>query len=170
MNTQDLKLYELLAEKTLSFGCKVRITCWKKDKQWFTQTWISDWFYSASPWYAIINGFNTVKIDDVIDDNSFDFDMMNLWENIYKMSSVIGHKPTLTDFHRWLKERNQNERSFWHLKDCIIINFFHWGGGIDMHEISYDCTKTLLQQSEKTKKEIIDLIESHSKKQVTTSF
>ena len=166
MTEQDIKLYELLAYKTLSFGCKVRITCWKKDKQWFTQIWISDWFYSASPGYAIINGFNTVKIDDVIDDNSFDFDMMNLWENVYKMSSVIGHEPTLTDLHRWLKEKNQNERSFCHLNDCIIFNFLYWGG-IDMHEISYDCSLTFMQQSESTKQEIIDLIESHINKQVT---
>jgi len=38
---------------------------------------------------------------------------------------------------------------------------------MDLHEISYDCSLTLMQQSESTKKEIIDLIESHMNKQVT---
>ena len=85
---------------------------------------------------------------------------------LYELLLIIGHEPTLTDLHRWMKKRNENINSFCHLNDHIIINFLYLGG-IDMHEISYDCSKTLLQQSEKTKEAIIDLIESHMNKQVT---
>ena len=144
MNHQDLKLYELLADKTLSFGCSVR-------EPWKT------------PWYE-----EDCRYVQKLDDGGFELASEEgfIYHGDVTYLLIIGHEPTLTDLQRWMKERNENINSFCHLNDCIIINFLYLGG-LDRLEMKYDCSLTLMQQSESTKQEIIDLIESHMNKQVT---
>jgi len=89
MTEQDIKFYELLADKTLSFGCIVHLP-WDVDDFRYI-----DEMYDGRHQLICPNGI-------IFDSGS-------------SRLLVIGHEPTLTDLHRWLKERNQNERSFCHL-------------------------------------------------------
>jgi hypothetical protein len=90
---------------------------------------------------------------------------MNIEE--VKKAKIIGNKPTVTDWHRWMNERELN---FYMGKDEIIIARYFYDcdecsfRSLYDHkfEIPYESSKPLLSQSEETKQAIIDLITSYS--------
>jgi len=121
MENLQLELTKLLGKKELSFWCKIEKWC-----RYATIIHKIEW------WYKIL-------ADDL------------QVHNIQKPDIIIGHPPTLINFHRFLNEK-------W-------IVWGQWEDKIQFYPLSmydewipYDSSKELLDQEESTLKQIISLI------------
>lgn len=89
---------------------------------------------------------------------------------------IIGHEPTLSDFHKWM---NENCKVVWQQESNLsLTGRYGWErDGITYYlqeypsmdnshlvYIPYDSSKSLLNQSEETKAAIIELIKLHGNK------
>ena len=151
LSTLDLKLYELLGDKTLSFGCLTDkwkcIQCTPKSA------------FIPERWSVLRTGY-----DDFLMIATSDL-------------KIIWHEPTIHDLHKWACINFPTQPSWFVLwwkwydssfeQDQIWILF--WLG----HEykewqrimssvrwIDYNPSKSLLSQHEATKKAIVEMIES----------
>jgi hypothetical protein len=133
MTDLQLELIELIGKKDLSFGCLVKK--WK-------------------------------DIAKVIYENHYDIDVLIKvrYEYSYQSSynidgiEIIWHPATLSDLHRWMNENRWKDVTFY--QTYTYIDFTHKTG--KEIEISYDSSKDLLDQSEETLTQIIDLIKKYS--------
>jgi len=70
---------------------------------------------------------------------------------------IIGHPATLSDLHRWMNE-NKIIRNWYQDRLCLMATGFEDNC---IANILYDSSKDLLDQSEETLTQIIELIKSH---------
>jgi len=98
-------------------------------------------------WWTVVDDKESVLSNDgtLFDD----------WPEI-EDEEIIGLPPPITDFHRWL---NEKEIVWSQWKKIIFID--KEKDVRTMYEIPYDSSKELLKQSEETLKQIIELISNN---------
>jgi hypothetical protein len=78
MNQLDLKLYELLGDKTLSFGCVVKSDAFRR----------------------VLNyDEREDRIEIFLQERPYDSNSAVLVTGTFE---ILGHTPTIADFHRWI--------------------------------------------------------------------
>ena len=139
MNQQQLLLTQLLGSKELTFGCVVKI----ESQKW--QSRIAKIVDYSDKWFATFasNG------------NIMTMTPNNRAKTQWKISEIIWHPATETDFKRWLNENVSNWKQD---RKWLSFNFFLK----DTVFIQYDSSKNLLEQSTETLTQIIELITNNS--------
>ena len=102
MTEQLKRIYEAMANKTLSFGCRTIVNCYeKKYEEWkwshLSLKWNSNAICTNSVNRVLINWFNNVEIEDDFDYNSQSYSMMKYWDFVYQTKSIIGHPVMIGD-------------------------------------------------------------------------
>ena len=147
MNTLQLELTKLLGKKELSFGCVVF-----DNPPYNEHNWYNNWYWQIFDIYSDHYGDWGNK------DGSFL--IARNWQEAIERNfadiEIIWHPATLSDFHRWMNEK-------W-------IKFIQYPKEIlfDTDEdefdssLVYDSSKELLEQSESTLQQILELISSNN--------
>ena len=164
MTPLQLELTRLLWKKTLSFGCEVLIN---QSFFYMTGCEVSDveekWDFQVMILYSNID-----HISDEWESSRIEYfynqeetrkrrvSMTNHW-NSRLIKEIIGHKPELTDFHRFL---NNSEEVFDWTHDKISCHITVWRED-NFIDFSYDSSKDLLEQEEDTMKKMISLVKSN---------
>ncbi len=136
MTDLQLELTKLIGKKDLSFGCLIRTNV--------------DWIIEVIHRNDIFNSLCVIQEDNWI--------FISYIINKNQCVEIIWHPATLSDLHRFL-----NWLSFDWSQNRDGIYFEEWSISTKAPKsISYDQSKDLLEQSEETLQQIIELIKKYS--------
>lgn len=133
MNTLALELTRLIGKKELTFGCLFLTNRSEEIRKWDDNhfRWKEGIYFSSSGTYCV-----------------------------GETMEIIWHPATLSDLHRWMNENLKRNWTMWtedihyHVWKKVWLDF-------EIFIIKYDSSKDLLDQSEETLKQLIDLITSY---------
>lgn len=114
MTDQIKRIYEEMADKTLSFWNKVIVNCYQKRyEEWkwshLFLKWSSNAIYTNSTNRVLINWFNNVEVEDDFDYNSQSYSMMEYWDFIYQTKEIIGHPVMYWNVVYWIEKKMEWE-------------------------------------------------------------
>lgn len=141
MTTLQLELTRLIGKEELTFGCEVTVESSKWQKRTAKIVDYTDWWEDGYFATFVSNG------------NIMTHTLNNRAKSQWDIEEIIGHPATLSDFHRFLKSK---KIWFYQDEDYIKLEEYIWSDDID-----YDSGKDLLDQSEETLKQIVELIKSN---------
>lgn len=139
MTPLQIELTKLIGKKELSFGCIIKSinTGWIRRLCDYSDLGKDeDWTYN---FWIITEAVSYIEMQNC---------------------SIIGHPATLSDFQRWMNSKKFY--SWGQHKDEFIDAFFITEQSWKIDRVSIDSSKDILDQSEETLQQIIDLVKKYS--------